>query len=150
LVISFNYNNNKAIWLTMKNTDLDIDKLLAKLDGLQALVIDNSVGNIKITRFPQTLTKLINYSPNLKISNLPETLEYYKCNWVSKPIVIPELPTKNIMLHLEGKCITNSFYSLSSLITDITINVLYLDLDIDMWPMNLIRILLHLVFYLMG
>lgn len=153
LVISFNYDNFSSIWLTMQNTaldiDLNIDKLLAKLDGLQKLIISDSVGNIKITRFPQTLINLINYSTTSNISNLPDTLQYY--NFLHKqnttPIIIPELPAKNIMLQLEGKCLTNSFYSLPSLITDITINVSYLDFDIDMWPMNLENLTIEIGIY---
>ena len=137
LTIDIDYKYSMS--LCNENPTLDIDRLLDMLNGMTDLTIYATTGNIKITRPPQTLINLTTSNPLLEITNLPDTLELYKHtdNMYEYPITIPQLPNKNIAIDLIGKCLTETFYNLSSLITDIKIEVDYLGLNIDVWPLNL-------------
>lgn len=132
-----NFDNVKTIAIYNENPTFDIDQLMDKLNGMTVLYINECTGYLTITRLPPTLKEIKNNNNKLEITNFPDTLEYYEIHQYDTEIIIPKLPEKNFYLKLYGKCFTNSFFNLSSLITKITIKVKFSKFNIDLWPLNL-------------
>jgi len=118
------------------NIEIKFDELLVKMVKLKKLCIRYTPQIVEIKQFPETLTTLLNYS-NTIVLNLPDSIRFYHSDNHTDSITIPKLPEQLNRIQLTGKCLGNSFYSLPSLITNITIDVSYFKFDIEMWPMNL-------------
>lgn len=137
--ISKNFLDNKEyiVYIMNYNLDIDINKLIAQLFNVENLCIETPQ-KLNISMLPP---KLKNYNALYyhNIAKFPDTLESYIVGFInSQPIIIPDnLPDKNILICLSGEYLTSSFYNLSSHITNITIQVDTLGMNIDMWPINL-------------
>jgi hypothetical protein len=131
--------NNIVILEKKPTPELDIDKLLSKIYNIRKLHISLDCGRIKINKIPDTLKEYTESNEN-DIASFPNTLEKYNLiNYRNDdPIIIPQLPDKDINITIfQGKCLNDTFYRLPSLITNISIDISTLGMDIDMWPINL-------------
>lgn len=139
------YDEDRYIYLCTFyiNIEIKFDELLVKMVKLKKLCIINTIFEIvEIKQFPGTLTTLTNYSETILL-NLPDSLRCYSSN-TQDSTIIPKLPEQLNTICLKCKCLGNSFYSLPSLITNITIDVSYFKFDIDIWPMNLEKLTIRI------
>lgn len=121
------------------NDRLNIDELLVRFQEVKHLTIQHKCENLRITRYPNTLKKLTIKSSTTQCVNIPDTLESYtydNSNY-DNPVVLQQLPNKDILIKVIGQFLTPSFHNLSSLITVLDIQVESLGMNIDNWPLNL-------------
>lgn len=143
--LEFNFSDDKIFYLYGYNPSLDIDKLIDKLDNIKSIFFDLSCGKLTLSRLPSMLKEYISHYQH-DILEYPKTLELYKTFDILNPIIIPNnLPSdKDIEIIVTGKHLTESFYLLSSCITNLNITVNTLGLEICMWPINLKVLSLHI------
>jgi hypothetical protein len=129
------------------NPDLDIDKLMEKLNNIKLMIINYSNYNLSIQNPPSMLEELIDYSmkTNINLANCTH-LRNYKIHSDYHNVTIPSLPQGITDVWIKVRSVTKSILVLPSSITCLTIELEKLQCNLDMWPVMLENLYVSVMF----
>lgn len=120
------------------NPDLDIDKLMEKLNNIKCMIIVFNNYNLSIPNPPTMLEEFIDYGMNTNINLANCThLRNYKIHSDCHNVTIPSLPQGITDVWIKVRSVTKSILVLPSSITCLTIELEELHCNLDMWPVML-------------
>ena len=136
----FDYNINFRIQGPC-NPELDIDKIMKKLNNIKCMTIGFNNYNLSIPNPPSMLEEFIDYgmNTNINLSNCTH-LRTYRFDSDDHNVTIPSLPQGITDVCIKAKSVTESILTLPSSITNLTIKLEVLRCNLDIWPVMLVNL----------
>lgn len=139
--INTEYNDTNII-IEGVNNELNINKLLeyitSKITPICYLKLEITNNNNTKIIIPKNVLHLYTYNFNVNFLSSLSILKKLEIGNLEQPLDLPDnIPNTVEEIHISALYLTPSFYNLPSSVTNLTIQITYINMNITLWPIHL-------------